>query len=122
MTTYKTELTVNVTIYEHKRQTLCCFVKGIELPFPPFKGLEIQLPSDEGPDQVDTFTVKEIAWNHTTQTFRLEDEDHQDNRPTAPRPPFSINAIIEYYTSLGWSLAEGEEGPFLTTDEDETQP
>jgi len=86
------------------------FVKEIDLPFPPYVGLAIEL----GPDpygEIDYYDVTKAVWHHPTQQFYLytEDDVEQANHPLNPEPT-TPTKIVNQYTKLGWTLMENEHG------------
>jgi len=118
MTTHQVNLLCQVNLINPGEATCFFFTKQIELPFPPFVGLTITLTYNEEGYADDEFNVKTVTWDHVHKRFGLTCEtDTQDNR-REDLPPDNVNNIIEYYTKLGWTLAETDHGPFIKTTEE----
>jgi hypothetical protein len=81
------------------------FTKQIDLPYPPFIGLTIQLtPTNDE----DAFDVTRIEWDHSTQKFNLFTDDIE--HPDIVGHNHTAANIIEYYTKLGWTICEDNNG------------
>jgi hypothetical protein len=109
---YKIKLLTNVIVKNHGQElTGCIFEKDLQLPFIPFEGLTIQL-NDE---MADDFTVEDIRYCVEQDIFYLDADDVQDNT-NLPSEKFeqSMREVMEHYQDHGWTLLEGETGPFIS--------
>lgn len=105
---YKIKLLTTITVKNHSTElTGCVFEKDLQLPFIPFEGLTLQLNEE----MADDFTVEDIRYCVDQDLFYLDADDVQDN---TNRSEQSMREIMEHYQDHGWTLLEGETGPFIS--------
>ena len=96
----------------HRFCSSCIFEKDLQLPFVPFKGLTLQLTDGEEGEE---FTVEDVRYHVPSNTFCLDADDTQDNTNLPnERCEQDMREIVEYYQEYGWTLLEGDTGPFFS--------
>jgi hypothetical protein len=112
-TMYKVKLITTVSVISVVENCASCiFEKDLQLPFVPFKGLTLQLTDGEEGEE---FTVEDVRYHVPSNTFCLDADDTQDNTNLPnERCEQDMREIVEYYQEYGWTLLEGDTGPFFS--------
>ena len=115
---YKIKLITTVSVINvDEKHSSCIFEKDLQLPFIPFEGLTLQLNEE----MADDFTVGDIRYCVEKDIFYLDADDVQDNTKlpnkwgsNEPCSEQDMREIVEYYQEYGWTLLEGDTGPFFS--------